>query len=100
MTFEQYVSGTGHKNTKFDYESVLRECLSAIGLLEKAESKCVSTCFTLDFAEVCSNTKRSHLLAGIKIINKDTKHPITKELMFNYEPTVEKGWIKGYTGFT
>lgn len=89
VTFEQYVSGTGHKNIKFDYDSVLRECLSAMGLLQKAERECVSICFVLGFAKVCSTKKRSDDLAGMKIINKDTKHPITKELMFNYEPTAD-----------
>ena len=55
-------------------------------LLEKVESGYVSICFTLDFSEVCSTTKRGCVLTGLKIIDKDTTHPKTKKL-FDYEPT-------------
>ena len=87
VPYSCYVSETGHRNIAFDNEAVLRNCLDAMGLTEKAEKQCVSICFTLDYAEVCSTTKRGHVLAGMKIIDKDAKHPITKELLFNYEPT-------------
>ena len=60
-----------------------------MGLLDKAESCSVSVCFTLDFAEVCSTTKRGHVLAGLKIIDKDATHPRTKERLFNYESTAD-----------
>ena len=87
VPYECYISETGHRNIAFDNEAVLRNCLDAMGLTKKAETQSVSICFTLDYAEVCSTTKRGHVLAGMKIIDKDAKHPITKELLFNYEPT-------------
>ena len=89
VPFQSYVSDTGHMNIAFDYEAVLRNCLLAMGLLGKAECGSVSVCFTLDFAEVCSTTKRGHVLAGMKIIDKDATHPRTKKLLFNYEPTTD-----------
>ena len=89
VSYDCYTSETGHRNISFDYEAVLRNCLLAMGLLDKAESCSVSVCFTLDFAEVCSTTKRGHVLAGLKIIDKDTTHPRTKERLFNYEPTAD-----------
>ena len=73
-----YFSGTGHGNIELDYEAVLRNCLSSMSLLKKAEVGSVFICFTLDFAEICSTTKRGHVLAGMKIINKDRRHPKTK----------------------
>ena len=87
VTYSCYISETGHRNIAFDNEAVLRNCLDAMDLTKKAEKQSVSICFTLDYAEVCSTTKRGHVLAGMKIIDKDAKHPITKELLFNYEPT-------------
>ena len=89
VPFQSYVSDTGHRNIAFDYEAVLRNCLLAMGLLGKAEGGSVSVCFTLDFAEVCSTTKRGHVLAGMKIIDKDATHPRTKKVLFNYEPTTD-----------
>ena len=89
VSYDCYTSETGHRNISFDYEAVLRNCLLAMGLLDKAERGSVSVCFTLDFAEVCSTTKRGHVLAGLKIIDKDATHPRTKEKLFNYEPTVD-----------
>ena len=59
-----------------------------MSMLEKAEGGSVSICFTLDFAEVCSTIKMGHVLAGIKIIDKDVTHPRTKEKLFNYEQTI------------
>ena len=49
VTFEQYVLGTGHKKIEFDYKSVIRECLSVMGLLEKVKRACVSIYFTFGF---------------------------------------------------
>ena len=89
VSYDCYTSETGHRNISFDYEAVLRNCLLAMGLLNKAEHGSVSVCFTLDFAEVCSTTKRGHVLAGLKIIDKDATHPRTKERLFNYEPTAD-----------
>ena len=89
VPYSCYVSETGHRNIAFNYEAVLRNCLLSMGLLEKAEGGSVSICFTLDFAEVCSTTKRGHVLAGMKIIDKDARHPRTKEKLFNYEPTTD-----------
>ena len=89
VPYSCYVSETGHRNIAFDYEAVVRNCLLSMGLLEKAEGGSVSICFTLDFAEVCSTTKRGHVLAGIKIIDKDATHPRTKEKLFDYEPTTD-----------
>ena len=57
ISYECYVSATGHSNIAFDCESVLVIFLKAMGLLEKIESGCISICFTLDFAEVRSITK-------------------------------------------
>ena len=80
VSYDCYTSETGHRNISFDYEAVLRNCLLAMGLLDKAESCSVSVCFTLDFAEVCSTTKRGHVLAGLRIIYKDATHPRLKLL--------------------
>ena len=91
VPYECYVSETGHRNIAFDNEAVLRHCLDAMGLTKKAERGSVSICFTLDFAEVCSTTKRGHVLAGLKIIDKDARHPKTKDLLFDYEPTADSG---------
>ena len=66
-----YISDTEHRNIAFDYEAVLRNCLHSMGLLKKSETESVSICFTLDFAEVYSTTKRGHVLAGMKIIDED-----------------------------
>ena len=77
------MSKTGHRNIAFDYESVLSNWLNAIGLLEKAESRCVSVCFTSDFVEVHSTTKRGHVLAGLKIIDKDATYLKTKTKIFD-----------------
>ena len=96
VPFQSYVSDTGHRNIAFVYEAVLRNCLLTMGLLGKAECGSVSVCFTLDFAEVCSTTKRGHVLAGMKIIDKDATHPRTKRLFFNYEPTTDFSNGGGY----
>ena len=45
--------------------------------------------FYFGFSEVCSTTKRGHVLAGLKTIDKDATHPRTKERLFNYEPTAD-----------
>ena len=49
----------------------------------------MSLCVTLDFAKVCSITKRGRVLARMKIIDKDIRHTITKKLLFGYEPTTD-----------
>ena len=87
VPYECYFSETVHRNIAFENETVLRHCLEAMDLTKKVENQSVSVYFTLDFAEVCSTTKRGHVLAGLKIIDKYTRHPRTKELLFNYEPT-------------
>ena len=51
VVFELHVLLTSHQNIAFDSESVLRNCLFAMSLLEKVECGSVSLCFTLDFAE-------------------------------------------------
>ena len=57
VPYSCYLSESGHRNIAFDNEAVLRNCLDAMGLTEKAEKQCVSICFTLDYAEVYSTTK-------------------------------------------
>ena len=80
VSYDCYTSETGHRNISFDYKAVLRNCLLAMGLLDKAECCSMSICFTLDFVEVCSTTKRGHVLAGLRIIYKDATHPRLKLL--------------------
>ena len=46
VSYECYVSETGHRNIDFDYESVLMNFLKDMILMEKVESECVSICFT------------------------------------------------------
>lgn len=70
VIFEQYVSGTDQNNIKFDDESVLKEYFSVMGLLEKAKREFFFICFTFDFAEICSTTKRGHALAGMKKLTR------------------------------
>ena len=72
VPYSWYMSKTGHRNIVFDNEAVLRDCLDAMDLTEKAEKQSISICFTLDYAEVCSTTKRGHVLAGMKIIVTDS----------------------------
>ena len=87
IPFESYVSDTGHRNILFDYEAVIRNYLLSMCLLDKSESGLVSTFFTFDFAEVYSTAKRGHVLAGMKIIDKDITYPRTKMKLCDYEPT-------------
>ena len=68
-------------NVKFKYESFLRCALFALGLLEKAKTRTVVLCITLDTTDICKSTKRCHILAGFKIVNCGTKFG-TNELMF------------------
>ena len=66
-----------------------------MGLLDKDELGSVSVCFTLDFVEVCSTTRRVYILAGLKIIDKDTTHLRTKQKLFTYEPTTDSRYGGG-----
>lgn len=84
VAFDQYLSSAGQKNIQFDYELGLREHLLPIILLE--------SCFYMiyvGFSEVCSTTRRCQVLVGMKIIHKNTKHHVTKDDMFKYEPIVD-----------
>ena len=58
--------------------------LSALGLLEKAETTAVEITFTTDYSQVCLTTNRVHVLARVKIVNRDIKIPGTDKLMFRY----------------
>ena len=83
--YKSYRSTTGHRNIKFKYENVLRQVLSALGLTEKARTEPVEIAFTIDYAQVCSTTNRGHVLAGVKIVDRDTKVPGTDTPMFDFD---------------
>ena len=95
VPYKCYRSSTGHRNIKFKYENVLRTVLSTLGLLEKAKTEPVEIAFTIDYAQVCSTTKRGHVLAGVKVVDRDTKIPGTDEIMFAFDDDEEDGDCKG-----
>ena len=59
VSYDCYISETGHRNISFDYEAVLRKCLLAMSLLYKPECYSVSVCFTLDFQRSAAQPKEA-----------------------------------------
>ena len=49
-------------------------------MYEKASKDGVKFAFTLDYSQICK--RRGHVFAGIKIVDKDTRHPSSKVLLF------------------
>ena len=94
VPYKCYMSTIGHRNIKFKYDNVLRNVLLALGLLDKAKTQPVEIAFTIDYAQVCSTTNRGHVLAGVKIIDRDTKIPGTDALMFAFDDDGEDGDCK------
>ena len=88
------MSETCHINIVFDCEAVIKNCLLPMGLLEKAEGGSISICFTVDFVEICTTTKRGRVLVGIQIIDKDVTRPRTKWKLFNNKISLDdrNGW--------
>ena len=74
VPFVESVSEDGNLQIVFDYESVLRCALTALGLLEKAVAGGVELVFTLDYAQYCK--KRGHILAGCKIVDREARSPV------------------------
>lgn len=83
--YKCYISDAARRNILFDYKDMLRNCLLAMCLLDKAQYGSVFIYFALDFTEVYSTTRRGYILAGHKIIDKDATHPKVKEKLFNFE---------------
>ena len=81
VPFEEYESDCGNPNIKFDYNSVLRLALKALGLWEKAKTRGVEIVFTLDYAQYCKT--RGHVLAGAKIVDRDAINPKDGSLLMD-----------------
>ena len=64
VPYQCYRSSTGHRNIKFKYKNVLRTVMITLGLLEKEKTEPVEIAFTIDYAQVCSTTKRSCVNGG------------------------------------
>ena len=80
IPFKEFTSVGKNLNIIFDYEKILTVALQSLGLYEKASKDGVEIAFTLDYAQICK--RRGHVLAGIKIVDKDARHPSSKELLF------------------
>ena len=80
IPFKEFTSVGDNLNIMFDYEKILTIALQSLGLYEKASKDGVEIAFTLDYAQICK--RRGHVLAGIKIADKDARHLSSKELLF------------------
>ena len=49
-------------------------------MYEKLSKDGIKIVFTLEYAQICK--RRGHVLAGIKIVDKDARYPSSKELLF------------------
>ena len=76
IPFKEFISVGENLNITFDYEKILAVTLQSLGLYEKTSKDGVEIAFTLDYAQICK--RRGHVLAGIKIFDKDARHPSSK----------------------
>lgn len=92
-----HLNNTHHPPTTKILNLIMIWCsdlLLPMGLLEKAVTQSIYICFQLDFAEVYRTTRMSHVQAGMNIVDKDSKYPITKEIL-DYEPTIDFKNVSG-----
>ena len=64
---------------------MLRHVLPALDLREKVKTTAVEIVFTINYAQVCSTSKRGHVIAGVKIVDRDTKNPWTDKSILRYD---------------